>query len=82
MSFSIFLAYAITFPDATFLLYFLIPIKASWLAVFEVVLYVFQFITGDLATKVMIGLALLNVALFFFLTTRRPKHIFHINDYR
>ncbi len=82
MSFSIFLAYAITFPDATFLLYFLIPIKASWLAVFEVVLYVFQFITGGVATKVMIGLALLNVALFFFLTTRRPKHIFNINDYR
>ncbi len=85
MSFSIFLAYALTFPEATFLLYFIIPIKAKWLATAEVVLYIFVFLTNpDPGTKVAILLALLNVALFFFLTNQKPKNrnVFHINDFR
>lgn len=85
MSFSIFLAYALTFPEATFLLYFIIPIKAKWLATAEVVLYIFVFLTSpDPGTKVAILLSLLNVALFFFLTNQRPKNrnVFHINDFR
>ena len=85
MTFSIFLAYALTFPDSVFYLYFFIPIKAQWLAVAEVVLYLFIFIsTPDFSTKVAIALSLLNVALFFFLTNQRPKNnnVFHINDFR
>jgi hypothetical protein len=85
MTFSIFLAYALTFPDATFMLYFIIPIKAKWLAIAEVVLYVFIFLgTPDIGTKVAIALSLLNVALFFYLSNQKPKrnNVFHINDFR
>lgn len=85
MTFSIFLAYALTFPDSTFLIYFIIPVKARWLAVAEVVLYVLMFIMSpDPGTKVAILLSLLNVALFFFLTNQKPKNrnVFHINDFR
>ena len=85
MTFSIFLAYALTFPDATFMLYFIIPIKARWLAIAEVVLYIFIFLgTPDVSTKVAIALSLLNVALFFYLSNQRPKkrNVFHINDFR
>ncbi len=85
MTFSIFLAYALTFPESTFLIYFIIPVKARWLAIAEVVLYVLMFIMSpDPGTKVAILLSLLNVALFFFLTNQKPKNrnVFHINDFR
>ena len=85
MTFSIFLAYALTFPDTTFLLYFIIPIKAKWLAIAEVVLYLFYFVAlPGLGNKVAILVSLLNVALFFLLTNQRPKHrnIYNMRDFR
>lgn len=85
MTFSIFLAYALTFPETTFLLYFIIPIKAKWLAIAEVVLYLFYFVAlPGLGNKVAILVSLLNVALFFLLTNQKPKHrnIFNMRDFR
>lgn len=85
MTFSIFLAYALTFPDTTFLLYFIIPIKAKWLAIAEVVLYLFYFVAlPGLGNKVAILVSLLNVALFFLLTNQRPKNrnIYNMRDFR
>lgn len=85
MTFSIFLAYALTFPETTFLLYFIIPIKAKWLAIAEVVLYLFYFVAlPGLGNKVAILVSLLNVALFFLLTNQRPKNrnIYSMRDFR
>lgn len=85
MTFSIFLAYALTFPETTFLLYFIIPIKAKWLAIAEVVLYLFYFVAlPGLGNKVAILVSLLNVALFFLLTNQRTKNrnIYNMRDFR
>lgn len=85
MTFSIFLAYALTFPETTFFLYFIIPIKAKWLAIAEVVLYLFYFVAlPGLGNKVAILVSLLNVALFFLLTNQRPKNrnIYNMRDFR
>lgn len=84
MTFSIFLAYALTFPDAVFLLYFIIPVKAVWLAVFEMILYVYELIaTPYPETKIAILLSLLNVAVFFWMTKdRRNSNIFRMRDFR
>ena len=85
MTFSIFLAYALTFPETTFLLYFIIPIKAKWLAIAEVVLYLFYFVAlPGLGNKVAILVSLLNVALFVLLTNQRPKNrnIYNMRDFR
>ena len=85
MTFSIFLAYALTFPETTFLLYFIIPIKAKWLAISEVVIYLFYFVAlPGLGNKVAILVSLLNVALFFLLTNQRPKNrnIYNMRDFR
>ena len=85
MTFSIFLAYALTFPETTFLLYFIIPIMAKWLAIAEVVLYLFYFVAlPGLGNKVAILVSLLNVALFFLLTNQRPKNrnIYNMRDFR
>ncbi len=85
MTFSIFLAYALTFPDTVFLLFFIIPVQAKYLALAEAVIYLFLFlISGDPGTKTAILLAFLNVVLFYFLTTRRRRdsNIFRMKDFR
>lgn len=68
INFSLFIAYAFTFPDATFLLFFLIPIKAKVLGYIELIVYVVLFITGNLASRIMIAVSLINVIWFFLMT--------------
>ena len=65
--FSIILAFALSFPDAMFYLYFLIPIKAKYLAYFEIVIYAFIFITAGFADRLAIVCSAVNVFVFFVL---------------
>lgn len=65
--FSIFIAYSLTFQDSVFLLFFLIPVKAKYLALFEIALYIYIFIFSSLATRISIVLSLLNAILFIYL---------------
>lgn len=67
---SILLAFAITFPDATFLFMFFIPVKAKWMAVVYAVFLALQFFSGGLVVKVALGTSLLNL-LIFYLRNRR-----------
>ncbi|MCR4672906.1 MAG: rhomboid family intramembrane serine protease [Lachnospiraceae bacterium] len=64
---SIFLAFAFVYPDMQLLLMFLIPIKIKWLAYLDIALFVYEFITGNGATRIAIICALLNFIIFFFL---------------
>jgi hypothetical protein len=63
---SIFLAFAIMAPNTTFLLFYIIPIKAKYLAIVELFFVVFGFITGNLAIKIAILVSLINIAIFFW----------------
>ena len=65
--FSIILAFALSFPDAMFYLYFLIPIKAKYLAYFEIVIYAFIFITAGFDDRLAIVCSAVNVFVFFVL---------------
>lgn len=73
---SLFLAFALMFPNAQFLIYFVVPVKAKWLAIVWLVLdgfYVVQGImAGDYFTVVMVIGALLNVALFLVFARGKP----------
>lgn len=76
---SIFLAYALCYPDMQVLLYFVIPVKVKWLAILDVVLLVFECISSGfspagIGVKVVIGATLLNL-LFFFMTSRSFHHL-------
>jgi membrane associated rhomboid family serine protease len=62
---SVFLAFAMLYPDFTILLFFILPVKVKWLALLTGGIYVFMFATGDLMTKVLITAALANFLLFF-----------------
>ncbi len=62
---SIFLAFAVSYPDMELLLYFILPIKIKWLAVVYAVMVIFQFVQGNIVTRVAIGASLLNFVIFF-----------------
>jgi len=62
---SLFLAYAYLYPNATFMLFFLIPIKAKWLAAFNWALYFLAFAFGSMTDRAAIVFSLLNFFSFF-----------------
>ena len=66
-TFSIIMAFALSFPDAYFLIYFLIPIKAKYFAYVEIVLYAISFIFSNFANRVAIIASAINVFVFFVL---------------
>lgn len=68
LNMSIFLAFALTYPDMTFYLYFVLPIKAKYLAFVYLLIEVYSFIIGGVITKVSIGLSLLNFVIFYLMT--------------
>ncbi len=83
---SIFLAFAMTYPDMQVLLMFVIPVKMKWMAILDLVLMVYMLIAGDVVTKFAVAAALINVGVFY-LTTRNlfrmsPKQIKRRAEFR
>jgi len=83
---SIFLAFAMTYPDMQVLLMFVIPVKMKWMAILDLVLLVYMLIAGDVVTKFAVAAALINVGVFY-LTTRNlfrmsPKQIKRRAEFR
>lgn len=72
LNFSLFIAFAMIFPDMEFLIWGLLPVKIKYLALAESAIYLYYFITGGMIVRLEIGLSLLNVFLFFFIT-RKPQ---------
>lgn len=83
---SIFLAFAMTFPESSVLLFFIIPIRMKILGVIYALLVGYQFVISNAVGKIAIGASLLNVIVFFFLTKNlthlRPKQIKRRMDYK
>lgn len=65
LNLSIFLAFALTFPEMQFYIYFVLPVKAKYLAVFYIVMAAGAFLMGGTAEKLEIVLCLMNLLLFF-----------------
>ena len=70
LNMSLFLAYATLYPDAAFTLYFIIPVKAKWLAwadgVFLALAVVRSLLDRNIPMALMPILAVLNYLLFFW----------------
>lgn len=90
ISLSIFLAYALTYPDMKVLLYFVIPIKMKWMAIVYAALVVYDivryFMGGAWFMALPIIASLLNF-IIFFLSTRNlnrynPKEIHRRNQFK
>ena len=75
MYFSVFMAYAITFPEAQFLIMFVLPVKAKHLAIVEVAIYLYQFLRGAWIVKLYILLAFAGVIIYFLIQDRNNRII-------
>ncbi|MBQ1400621.1 MAG: hypothetical protein IIZ51_11865 [Lachnospiraceae bacterium] len=62
---SMFLTFALTFPEAQFLLFFFLPIKAKWFALIDAAYFVFLFVMGTKTSRIQIIMAMLNFLIFF-----------------
>ena len=79
LNLSLFLAFAATYPNVEFLLFFILPIKAKWLGVANAALYIYQFVMSDWTSiygwsiKIQIALSLANFFVFFAYTRNYNK---------
>jgi hypothetical protein len=86
LNFSLFFAFAATYPNMQFLLFFIIPIKAKWMALLNGAYFVYMFFQGNVSTKICIVVSLANFFIFFFGTRNykriSPKEIHRKNVYK
>ena len=90
ISLSTFLAYAMCYPDMQVLLMFIIPVKMKWMAIFYVVIVVYEMIqyvmAGAWYLVIPIVASLLNFIIFYFGTKDfsryNPKEIHRRNEFR
>jgi hypothetical protein len=62
---TVFLAFARLYPDFVLYIFFVLPIKIRWLAMFQWIVYGLNFLIGPAMTKAMIAASVLNYLLFF-----------------
>ena len=83
---SIFLAFAVSYPNMQVMLYFFIPIKMKWMGILYGFFIVYSFVKSSLVGKVAIIASLLNFIVFFLMTRdyRRvsPKAIRRKQDFK
>lgn len=66
LNLSLFLAFAILYPDFRVLVFYILPIKVKWLAIVDLVLLVVLAIFSTWIERIALIVALLNIALFFW----------------
>lgn len=71
---SIFLAYAVTFPELRVLIMFIIPVKVKYLGIIYGIMLAVECFFGGIVAWFVIGASLLNF-IIFFLSTRNLSHM-------
>ena len=61
----IFFAYALTFPDAMVLMFFIIPVKVKWLGLLDLAYLLYEFVISSGATRFAIAATFLNIGLLY-----------------
>ncbi len=83
---SIFLAFAVTYPNMQVLLMMIIPIKVKWLGVIYGVMIVVNFIQSGWVTRTLIFASLLNFLIYFLMTRNtyhyRPREVRRRNKFK
>lgn len=65
LNLSLFLAYAVLYPEVQFLIYGILPVKVKYLAAIDIVVLAYGFISGTVGDRVLVIVSLLNFLLFF-----------------
>lgn len=72
---SLFIAFAALYPDMQFMMFYVIPVKAKWLAVIDLVFFLSAILFGSTWMRWAAIASLVNVALFFGQDIYRTCHI-------
>ncbi len=62
---SVFLAFAVLYPDFELLLFFVLPVRVKWLALATWAFYAYRLVTGGAMTRALIAASVATLALFF-----------------
>lgn len=65
LNLSLFLAVATLVPNMEILLFFVLPVKMKWVALFSLLMPAFVLVTGSLAEKMIVAMCLGNYLIFF-----------------
>ncbi len=65
LNISLFLGFAVLFPETRVLLFFFIPIKIKWLGIIDGVMLIIMFLLGTWIDRAAILVAIMNFLLFF-----------------
>lgn len=83
---SIFLAFALTYPDMEVLLMFIIPIKMKWMGYIYGFFILLSMVQGSWGDRISILMSLLNFVIFFLMSRnlRRysPKEVHRRNEFK
>lgn len=83
---SIFLAFAVTYPDMEVLLYFIIPLKVKWLGYLYGAFIIYEAVVSGWGVRVMILASLLNFIIYFLMMRNynkvSPREIKRKKEYR
>lgn len=86
INYTLLLAFAVTYPEMQFMIYFIIPVKAKWIGILDAVLITVMFVQNNWGGRIAILSSLLNFIIFFLMTRnyRRasPKEIRRKQVYR
>lgn len=69
----IFFAYALTFPEAMVLLFFIIPVKVKWLGLLDVVYLLYEFVQGTSAMRFAIAATFVNLGILYLQSGRSVR---------
>ncbi len=76
---SIFLAFAVCYPDMQVLLMFVVPVKVKWMGILDLILLTYSLFTGVIFERFAVAAALINFLLFYLSTKNisrlRPKEV-------
>ncbi len=63
--YSLFLAFAALYPDMQFMLFFVLPVKAKWLAAVDLIYFLMAIVMGSTSLRLAAIASLVNIVLFF-----------------
>ncbi len=74
---SLFLAFALLYPNHQLLLFYFLPVKVKWIAILDLVALVLLFIFSVWAERIALLVSLFNVALFSFSSWLRSFRVWN-----
>ncbi len=79
---SIYIVYAMTYPNHMVMLYFIIPVKMKWLGIFDGVYMGYLLLKGGTFTKLAVAAALLNCLIFYLMNIKGLRNPAQAKRYR